>query len=79
MIKLQEPSRPWENFHMDWVTGLPQAGDRIYSSCLVIVDRLSKTPIFLPCHKYDTAMGTALLIWNSVFTNIISDRDPKST
>ncbi|MBW0591942.1 hypothetical protein O181_131657 [Austropuccinia psidii MF-1] len=23
MIKIQEPSRPWEIVHMDWVTGLP--------------------------------------------------------
>ncbi|MBW0579909.1 hypothetical protein O181_119624 [Austropuccinia psidii MF-1] len=23
MIKIQEPSRPWEIFHMDWVTDLP--------------------------------------------------------
>ncbi|MBW0593770.1 hypothetical protein O181_133485 [Austropuccinia psidii MF-1] len=52
MIKIQEPSRPWEIVHMDWD---------------------------------DTAMDTALLIWNRVvswtgiFTNIISDRDPKFT
>ncbi|MBW0521095.1 hypothetical protein O181_060810 [Austropuccinia psidii MF-1] len=70
---------------MDWVTGLPPGGDRSYNSCLVIVDRFSKTPIFLPCHKDDTAMDTALLIWNRViswagiFKNIISDRDPKVT
>ncbi|MBW0592215.1 hypothetical protein O181_131930, partial [Austropuccinia psidii MF-1] len=70
---------------MDWVTGLPPGGDRSYNACLVIVDRFSKTPIFLPCHKDDTAMDTALLIWNRVvswtgiFTNIISDRDPKFT
>ncbi|MBW0556836.1 hypothetical protein O181_096551 [Austropuccinia psidii MF-1] len=85
MIKIQEPSRPWENFHMDWVTGLPPGGDRSYNAFLVILDRFSKTPIFLPCHKDDTAMDTALLIWNRVvswtgiFTNIISDRDPKFT
>ncbi|MBW0586940.1 hypothetical protein O181_126655 [Austropuccinia psidii MF-1] len=85
MIKIQEPSRPWEIFHMDWVTGLPPGGDRSYNSCLVVVDRFSKTPIFLPCHKDDTAMDTALLIWNRVvswtgiFRNIISDRDPKFT
>ncbi|MBW0462218.1 hypothetical protein O181_001933 [Austropuccinia psidii MF-1] len=85
MIKIQQPSRPWEIVHMDWVTGLPPRGDRSFNYCLVIVDRLSKTPIFLPCHKDDTAMDTALLIWNSVvswtgiFTNIISDRDPKFT
>ncbi|MBW0590136.1 hypothetical protein O181_129851 [Austropuccinia psidii MF-1] len=83
MIKIQQPSRSWEIVHMDWVSGLPPGGDRSYNACLVIVDRFSKTPIFLPCHKDDTAMGTALLIWNRViswtgiFTNIISDRDPK--
>ncbi|MBW0582315.1 hypothetical protein O181_122030 [Austropuccinia psidii MF-1] len=83
MIKIQEPSRPWEAFHMDWVTGLPPGVDRSYIACLVILDRLSKTPIFLPCRKDDTAMDKALLIWNRVvswtgiFTNIISDRDPK--
>ncbi|MBW0582438.1 hypothetical protein O181_122153 [Austropuccinia psidii MF-1] len=85
MIKIQEPSRPWEIVHMDLVTGLPPGGDRCYNACLVIVDRFSKTPIFLPCQKDDTAMDTALLIWNTVvawtgiFTNIISDRDPKFT
>ncbi|MBW0513085.1 hypothetical protein O181_052800 [Austropuccinia psidii MF-1] len=78
MIKIQEPRNPW-------VTGLPPAGDRSYNACLVIVDRLSKTPIFLPYHKDDTAMDTALLIWNRVlswtgiFTNIMSDRDLKFT
>ncbi|MBW0514898.1 hypothetical protein O181_054613 [Austropuccinia psidii MF-1] len=86
MIKIQEPSRPWETFHMDWVTGLPPAGDKSYNSFLVIVDRFSKTPIvFLPCHKNDTAMDTALLIcnivvsWTEIFPNIMSDRDPKFT
>ncbi|MBW0512895.1 hypothetical protein O181_052610 [Austropuccinia psidii MF-1] len=85
MIKIQEPSRPWEIVHMDWVTGLPSGGDRSYNACLVIVDRLSKAPIFLPCHKDNTSRDTALLIWNRVaswtgiFTNIICDRDPKLT
>ncbi|MBW0547954.1 hypothetical protein O181_087669 [Austropuccinia psidii MF-1] len=85
MIKMPEPSRPCKIVHMDWVTGLPPGGDRIYNACLVIVDRFSKTSIFLPCHKDHTAMDTALLIWNrvvswtSIFTNIISDRDPKFT
>ncbi|MBW0517642.1 hypothetical protein O181_057357 [Austropuccinia psidii MF-1] len=59
MIHIQEPSTPWEVVHMDWVTALPPGGDKIYNACLVIVDRYSKTPIFLPCHKDDTAMDTA--------------------
>ncbi|MBW0585495.1 hypothetical protein O181_125210 [Austropuccinia psidii MF-1] len=85
MIKNQEPRRPWEIVHMDWVTGLPPEGYRSYNTCTVIVHRFSKTPIFVPCHKDNTAMDTALLIWNRVvpwtgiFTNIISDRDPKFT
>ncbi|MBW0585523.1 hypothetical protein O181_125238 [Austropuccinia psidii MF-1] len=85
MFEIQEPSRPWEIVHMDWVTGLPPGGDRRYNGFLVIVDRFSKTPIFLPCHKDNTTMDTALLIWNrivswtGIFTNIISNRDPKFT
>ncbi|MBW0508328.1 hypothetical protein O181_048043, partial [Austropuccinia psidii MF-1] len=85
MIKMKEPRRPWEVFHMDLGTGLPPGVDRGYNACLVIVDRFSKTPIFLPCHKDDTAKDTALLIWNRVisctgiFTNTISDRDPEFT
>ncbi|MBW0563106.1 hypothetical protein O181_102821 [Austropuccinia psidii MF-1] len=70
---------------MDCVTALPPAGDKSYNACLVIVDRYSKTLIFLPCHKDDTPMDTALLIWNRVishtglFKNIISDGDPRFT
>ncbi|MBW0547011.1 hypothetical protein O181_086726 [Austropuccinia psidii MF-1] len=84
IIRIQEPRRPWEFVHMDWVTGLPPGGDKSYNASLVIVDSLSKTPSFLSCHKDDTAMDTALLIWNivswtGIFTNIISDRDPKFT
>ncbi|MBW0550864.1 hypothetical protein O181_090579 [Austropuccinia psidii MF-1] len=70
---------------MDWVTALPPSGDRIFNACLVIVDRYGKTPIFLPCHKDDTAMDTAVLLWSRVishtglFKNIIIERDPKFT
>ncbi|MBW0551630.1 hypothetical protein O181_091345 [Austropuccinia psidii MF-1] len=62
MIHIQEPKSPWEVAHMDWVTALPPSGDKGYNACLVTVDRYSKTPIFLPCHKDDTAMDTALLL-----------------
>ncbi|MBW0576330.1 hypothetical protein O181_116045 [Austropuccinia psidii MF-1] len=70
---------------MDWVTALPPGGDRSYNAFLVLVYRYRKTPMFLPCHKDDTAMETAIMIWNKVirhtglFQNIISDRDPKLT
>ncbi|MBW0509234.1 hypothetical protein O181_048949 [Austropuccinia psidii MF-1] len=70
---------------MNWVTALPPGGYRSYNACLFIADRYSKTPIFFPCHRYDTSMDTALSIWNRLishtgfFKNIISDRDPKFT
>ncbi|MBW0517621.1 hypothetical protein O181_057336 [Austropuccinia psidii MF-1] len=70
---------------MDWVTGLPPGVDRSYNACIVNVDRFSRTPIFIPCHKDDTAMDRVSLIWNRViswtgiFTNIIIDREPKFT
>ncbi|MBW0509530.1 hypothetical protein O181_049245 [Austropuccinia psidii MF-1] len=85
IIHIQEPSTPWEVVHMDCVTALPPEGYKRYNACLVIVDRYLKTPIFLPCHKNDTSMDTALVIWNrlisytGLFKNIISDRDPKFT
>ncbi|MBW0481510.1 hypothetical protein O181_021225 [Austropuccinia psidii MF-1] len=83
MIHIQEPSTPWIVAHMDWITSLSPAYDKSYNACLVIVDSYRKSPIFLPCHKDDTAMDTALLICNRVishtrlFENIISNLDQK--
>ncbi|MBW0546242.1 hypothetical protein O181_085957 [Austropuccinia psidii MF-1] len=83
MIHIQEPITPWEVAHMDWVTALPAGGDKSHNAFLVIVDRYSTTPIFLPCHEDDTSMDKALLISNrlvshtSLLKNIISNRDPK--
>ncbi|MBW0506123.1 hypothetical protein O181_045838 [Austropuccinia psidii MF-1] len=85
MIHIKEPNSAWEVVHMDWVTELPPSGDKSYNACLVIVDRYSKTPIFLPYHKDDTSIDTALLLLSGVishtglFKNIIIDRDPKFT
>ncbi|MBW0520177.1 hypothetical protein O181_059892 [Austropuccinia psidii MF-1] len=85
MTQIQEPKSPWEIVHMDWVTAFPLGGDRSYNACLVLVDRYRKTPMFLPCHKDDTGMNTAIIIWNKairhtgLLQNIMSDRDPKFT
>ncbi|MBW0541081.1 hypothetical protein O181_080796 [Austropuccinia psidii MF-1] len=85
IIPIQEPKSPWEIVHKEWVIALPPGGDRSYNPFLVLVDRYSKIPMFLQCHKYDTAMHIAIMIWNKVishtglFQNIISDRDPKFT
>ncbi|MBW0580925.1 hypothetical protein O181_120640 [Austropuccinia psidii MF-1] len=70
---------------MDWVTALPPGGDKCYNACLVLVERYSKTPMFLPFYKDNTAMDTAIMIWNKfishagLFQNIMSERDPKVT
>ncbi|MBW0564031.1 hypothetical protein O181_103746 [Austropuccinia psidii MF-1] len=85
MIQIQEPKSTWEIVHMDWATVLPPAGDKSYNACLVLVDRYRKTQMFLPCHKDDTAMDTAIMIWNKLishtglFQRIISDRAPEFT
>ncbi|MBW0541024.1 hypothetical protein O181_080739 [Austropuccinia psidii MF-1] len=70
---------------MHWVTGLVPGGKGIFNACLIIVDRFSKNMRFLPCHKEDTAMDTALIFWSNIISTcgvpkiIISDRDPKFT
>ncbi|MBW0524114.1 hypothetical protein O181_063829 [Austropuccinia psidii MF-1] len=70
---------------MDWVTALPPGGDRSFNACLVVADRYIKTPIFLPFHKDDAAMDTAIMIFNRLIShigllqNIISDSNPKFT
>ncbi|MBW0550899.1 hypothetical protein O181_090614 [Austropuccinia psidii MF-1] len=63
MIHIQEPKSPWEVVYIDWVTALLPSGYKSYNACLVIVDIYSKTPIFLPCHKDDTSLNTALHLW----------------
>ncbi|MBW0507723.1 hypothetical protein O181_047438 [Austropuccinia psidii MF-1] len=85
IIQIHEPKSPLEIVHVDWVKALPLEGDRSYNACLVLVERYRKAPIFLTCHKNDTAVDTAIMIWNKainhtgLFQNIISDRDPKFT
>ncbi|MBW0504148.1 hypothetical protein O181_043863 [Austropuccinia psidii MF-1] len=82
---VEEPKIPRETINMDWVTGLVLGGKENFNSCLVIVDRYSKSVRCLPCHKEDTAMDTDLLFWNNIIATcgvpkiIISDRDPKFT
>ncbi|MBW0489652.1 hypothetical protein O181_029367 [Austropuccinia psidii MF-1] len=82
---IEKPKHPWETINMDWVTGLVPGEKESFNSLLVIVERYSKSVIFLPCHKEDTAVVTALLFWNSIIATcgvpkiIISERDPKLT
>ncbi|MBW0500426.1 hypothetical protein O181_040141 [Austropuccinia psidii MF-1] len=82
---IEEPKNPWETINMDWVTVLVPGGRESFNACLLIVDRFSKSVRFLPCHKEDTEMDTALLFWNEIISTcgvpkiIISERDPEFT
>ncbi|MBW0465406.1 hypothetical protein O181_005121 [Austropuccinia psidii MF-1] len=82
---IEESKHPLETLNMDWVTGLVPGGKENVNAFLVIVDRYSKSLRFLPCHKQDTAMDTALSFWNNIISTcgipkfIMSDRDPKFT
>ncbi|MBW0552472.1 hypothetical protein O181_092187 [Austropuccinia psidii MF-1] len=61
MIKIQEPSRPWEIVHMGWVTGLPPGGDRSYNAFLVICHGLAYSKLsFDRDHKFTSALWTNL-------------------
>ncbi|MBW0517655.1 hypothetical protein O181_057370 [Austropuccinia psidii MF-1] len=70
---------------MDLFTGLVSGGKESFNAFLIIVDRFSKGVRFLPCHKEDISMDTALLFWNNKISTcgvpkiIISDRDQKFT
>ncbi|MBW0473760.1 hypothetical protein O181_013475 [Austropuccinia psidii MF-1] len=68
---------------MDWVAGpVPGVKER-FNAFLSIVNRYSKCERILTCHKEDTAMDTALLLWPNIISTcgipkmIISDRDSK--
>ncbi|MBW0485356.1 hypothetical protein O181_025071 [Austropuccinia psidii MF-1] len=81
----RKTKNPWETINMDWFTRLVPRGKLNFNTCLIIVDRLSKSLRCLPCHKEDTEMDTALLFWKKIISTcgvpkiIISDRDPKFT
>ncbi|MBW0563413.1 hypothetical protein O181_103128 [Austropuccinia psidii MF-1] len=68
MSNIQEPGRPLEIGNMNWVTCLPPGGGRRYNSCLVIDEWFSKTQIFLPCHRDDTARDPkfTLALWTNL-------------
>jgi hypothetical protein len=50
-MPLAPPLRPWEEVTMDFVTDLSEATTSGYTGPQVIVDRLTKMAIYLPCRK----------------------------
>jgi len=48
---LPPPSQLWKGVTMDFITDLPESTASWYTGILVIVDRLTKMAIYLPCRK----------------------------
>ena len=75
------PSRPWQHISMDFKS-FPTS-KRGYDAILVIVDRLGKRPISVPCHKTTTARDLAMLFVTHIWRyygppdTIVSDRGPQ--
>jgi len=79
------PSRPWEGLTIDFVTDIPESTASEYTGILVIVDRLTKMAIYLPCQKDIDSPKLARLIFEHILCkhgvpdNIITDRGKEFT
>ena len=78
------PEWKWENIAMDFVTGLPK-GKKGNDAIWVVVDRLTKSALFLPIKMTDPVDNLAKLYVNEVIRlhgvpiSMVSDRDPRFT
>jgi hypothetical protein len=78
------PEWKWENIVMDFVTGLPR-GKKGNDAIWVMVDRLTKSALFLPIKITDPVDKLAKLYVNEVIRlhgvpiSMVSDRDPRFT
>ena len=65
LASLPQPSRPWEEVSMDFITDLPpSAGEgTVFDSIMVVVDRYTKMSLYIPVKKTITAeeMATVFL------------------
>jgi hypothetical protein len=57
--------RPWNDLSIDIIIGLPDSGG--HNAILVVVDRLTKMPHFIPCHDTCTAENVAFLFWDPIW------------
>ncbi|KAJ9544814.1 hypothetical protein OSB04_024521 [Centaurea solstitialis] len=84
MQPLEIPEWKWENITMDLITKLPKT-PRKFDAIWVIVDRLTKSALFLAIRESSTAEQLAetyvkeVVLRNGVPVSIISDRDVRFT
>lgn len=75
------PDRPWQHISMDFVSF--NKDKHGYDNVLVVVDRLSKESVSIPCHRTTTAEEMASLFIYHVWRyfgppdSIVSDRGPQ--
>jgi len=75
---LPVPLRPWESINMDFIEQLPESSSN--TSILVIVERLTRQAVFIPCHGKLTSEELARVFLTHVFakhgapTNVSTDR-----
>jgi len=81
----QPPSQPWEGVTMDFVTDLPESTTSGYTGILVVVDRLTKMVIYLPCRKDIDSPELARMFFEQVICkhgvpdSIVTDRGKEFT
>ncbi|GKC42879.1 putative reverse transcriptase domain-containing protein [Tanacetum coccineum] len=84
LVQPKIPEWKWDNITMDFVTKLPKSSQG-YDTIWVIVDRLTKSAIFVPMRETDPLDKLARMYLKEVVTrhgipvSIICDRDPRFT
>jgi hypothetical protein len=84
-MPIEPPNQPWEGVTMDFVTDLPESTASAYTRILVIVDRLTKMAIYLPCRKDVDSPELASMFFEEVIckhgvpSNIVTDRGSQFT
>nr|GEX62636.1 putative reverse transcriptase domain-containing protein [Tanacetum cinerariifolium] len=82
LVQPKIPEWKWDNITMDFVTKLPKSSQG-YDTIWVVIDRLTKSAIFIPIRETDPMDKLARIYLKEVVTgheipvSIISDRDPR--
>ncbi|GJY39759.1 reverse transcriptase domain-containing protein [Tanacetum coccineum] len=82
LVQPDIPQWKWDNITMDFITKLPKSSQG-YDTIWVIVDRLTKSAIFVPMRETDPMDKLARMYLKEVVTrhgiplSIICDRDPR--
>ncbi|GJU58473.1 reverse transcriptase domain-containing protein [Tanacetum coccineum] len=82
LVQPEIPQWKWDNITMDFVTKLPKSSQG-YDTIWVIVDRLTKSAIFMPMRETDPMDKLARMYLKEVVmkhgipVSIICDRDPR--